>query len=266
MKFISQFKSVINNEQVREKILFFLEHGKKDPLFINYFGVNYDTHNILTVKLYFSYFNFPEPSFFAALNIPSEYEKLIREKWKTSKQYNFLHQGLTFSLKCHFANNEIIINNYFHFRSEYFKQKPKLSNLVEEKNNINGISVEFGKDILDERYYYYLTSEANKATLFKKFELYDNMSKINLIEYTESKDEQKVNVLYKNSNDVFQILLNSKNEEIITLSSYLFNKFNLYFFAPGARKKSDKKAIYFVSKESYYGLSQESSINKILSI
>lgn len=267
MKFIDQFENIINNQFLQEKVKLMLSQGKKDPLFINYFGVNYNQNNIISIKLYFSFFKLPSRKFLKMFSFSDSDCDMIEELWVPSSKYEYMHQGLTLGLKCYLKDNDLLINNYFHFRSPKIqKSNPKFLNLShEDYNNNQGVCVEFHGVKRELKQYYYITSEYNKRELLQKLEMpLSDVEKINLIEYTESDLESKVNLIYDKSDDIDEYFNQLNNHHIIALNKYFFEKYNLYFYCPGIRMNSNIKAIYYVSKETFYGLHQEQVIPIII--
>jgi hypothetical protein len=266
MRFIEQFKGIIESVIVQNELNFVLNQYVKKP-FINYFGVNYNDDNLVSVKLYFSFFQYPSDEMFERFNVSNEDLVLIRENWMPSESYDYMHQGLTFGLKCYLKDGEIKVNKYFHFRSPIKKQvKPNFIKITDvEPDNHPGFCVEYNFTNKERKNYYYYSTKANLEVLLSEFGLAkEEASKISLIEYTESNIEKKINIIYNKAEDILNYLKNSKNQNIVQFNKYLFDKYGLYFFGPGLRYKSSTKAIYYVTKNSFYGLHEEQTLKLFL--
>lgn len=267
MNFIEQFNFIINNQKVNENIRFILDEGDKHSLFINYFGVNYNKEKLVSVKLYFSFFKNPSNSFLNTFEINDIYKNLIFNNWKPSKTYNFIHQGLTFGLKCYLNNGKVIINKYVHFRTSNFALGlPSKLNLFDEDKINPGICLEFHNSYIEEKKYFYINSIENKLKLLKDFGIENKatIKNLNIIEYTESELERKINLGLNNTDSVKKILTIENNQRLKELSFYFYNKFNLYFFAPGYRINNTTKAIYYVPREVYYENFPMQTINLLI--
>ncbi|MBI2968067.1 MAG: hypothetical protein HYY40_09665 [Bacteroidetes bacterium] len=255
MKFADQFDTIFYSSKVNENVRLILNEGSAHDLFINYFGVNYNETDIVSVKLYFSFFERPSENILSEFGINEKHRGLIFTNWMPSKRYDFIHQGLTLGLKCYLKNNEIIINKYIHFRTtEFALGFPDEIKLLKEDRNCPGICLEFHEEVTEVKKYYYITSAENKSKIIKNFgiEAIVKHNDISMIEYTESELGRKINLAVNRADTVKTILMKENNKYILDLSSYFFRRYNLYFFAPGYRISSNTKSIYYVPKMVYY--------------
>lgn len=267
MKFVEQFKNIMSHPLVRNEAARMLDYGKNDPLFMNYFGVNFDDQNVVSVKLYFSFFKKPTYECLKNLSFTQQQYDLIDTYWVPPNKYEFMHQGLTIGLKCYLKNDGCSINHYFHFRSPQLTQhEPKLIHCSAEDNeNTPGICIENHGKKQELKHYYYLSSDSAKNEIVSKLGMpMAEAKKINLIEYTESDIESKVNLIYDQSKDIQDYFIHLKNPLIQELNAYIFETYQLYFYGPGVRFNSATRAIYYVSKPTYYGLHQEQTIAELL--
>lgn len=270
MSFLKQFHTITQDLNVKNISNRLLEEGKKDSLFIDYFGVNFNETNLVSVKLYFSFLScFPSHELLEEFVQDDSMIKLIKEKWKTSKSFNFLHQGLTFGLKCYLKENRIEINKYVHFRTKEFPLGfPKEIILQkEELENYPGVCIEQHTSGPELKKYFYLTSLESRKKIFELFNLSQNklaVEEIEMMEYTESDKENKVNLIIPKSEGVKKFLENENNISILKLSEYFYNKHQLYYYGPGLRFNSTTKAIYFLPKELYYSLHRVNTVKNIL--
>lgn len=265
--FIDEFYLIFKNKEIRNTIDFILNEGEKDSRFINYFGVNYKEKNIVSIKLYFSFFDFLPKKTLSLLNFDTNSLSYIKRFWTPIDTYRFFHQGLTIALKCYLVNGKIEVQPYFHFRSEKLPYtSPKYINLTEkDKQNPFGVCIQKHKNETETKHYYYLTDSLSIKKILKQFSLKnDFLSKLNMVEYTESSLERKINLIFKTSEDTRYYLHRIDNPSINSLNNHFFNTMRLYHFAPGIRHNSDIHAIYYIPKDAHYYLCKIDTIKSLL--
>lgn len=270
MSFIEEFEHIIRNEELVRLTRLILKEGEKDPLFTSYFGVNFNRHQLLSVKLYFSFLSVEPPSELLDLFEWDEATRnIIQKEWKTASRLDYMHQGFTFGLKCYGMGSTVKINPYFHFRTpHHFDLAPV--HLKLEKEDLEspfGYCVEKDKQKGDQiKRYYYIHSQLNKKELHDRFDLTSygiTLEDLSFIEYTEGQEENKVNLIIPEAEKVKKFLSHLENPEIMKLSRYFYDKYQLYYYGPGLRKNNDAIAIYFVPKSIYYQLTEFNSLAKI---
>lgn len=252
MKFIHQFNAIVNSKEVRSSVDCLLKEGVNSPIFLNYFGVNYSKNNLVSVKLYFSFFEKPSDIFLNEFGISEKYKELIFNNWIPSKTYDFMHQGLTFGLKCYLKNDEIIINKYLHFRTpNIVLGMPNEIKLFDEDKFYPGICMEFHENRVEEKKYFYINSTQNINKLLQEFSFHKQVAanELHQIEFTESNEEKKVNLIFKNTESISKLLKEDDNWFINELNRYFFEKYKLYYYGYGKRLDKDVNALYFVPKE-----------------
>lgn len=267
-RFRDQFTHILNDPFVKEQALFLLNQGKNTKNFINYFGVNYNKDNVVSVKLYFSFLSAFPKSVAQMFSIPNEFAEKIQLYWKPSDQYEYFHQGLTFGLKCYLTpEDRVRVNHYAHFRSENLPKKYPLRVTLEKEDlkQTQGVCYERHKDNSELKQYYYITSQSARMHLFDQYGLSNNqLQHVPMIEYTESDLESKINMIFNGSDYVDDYLRSScENSNILELSKFFFQNYNLYFFCPGKRKNSTTRALYFVPREVYTMLYPLQTLNKL---
>lgn len=272
MSFINQFYTILKNPKVIEESNKLFSEGKNDKLFIDYFGVNYNEENIVSVKFYFSFLNiFPSDDLFRDFNLDENTISIIKSNWKTSDKFEYLHQGFTFGLKCYVKKGKVIINKYIHFRTkEFINGLPKSITLQDsDQNNFPGICIENHPSKIEHKNYFYVTSKEAKTAIFQMFDLNNSgldLNEIYMFEYTESEIEKKINIILPESASVKKYLEKNGNNSILELSSYFFTKHQLYYFAPGIRLDSSTKAIYFLPKQLFYEFTPVNCIKNVISL
>lgn len=265
MNFIEQFYLILNNHEVKSRVSFLLDRGKKDTRFIDYFGVNYDDEKITSVKLYFSFFDEIPYDALDYIGIDKSVLSLIEQCWSPVEKYEYFHQGLTLALKCYVKDEDIQINPYFHFRSEKLPFiSPKHIQLTSvDKQNPFGICVEQHSGKVELKNYYYLSDKKSIASIWPIFSENNSfLDKISLIEYTEGEKTNKINTIFSNSGVTMKYLLGQL--KINEFNLFLYEKHQLYFFAPGLRQNSEIKALYFLPKKALYDLCKINTIKKLL--
>lgn len=251
--FIDVFKMVMSNEDVKKRVTEILDCSTDKKSFINYFGINYAANNLLSVKLYFSYLEMPSDAIFKLFGVNIEHQEIIKKYWKPVTNYSFVHEGLTFALKCYLKNEKVMINNYFGFRSASpLLGLPKFISLEQEDLFYPGYCVEYD-DLTSfaEKKYFFIRSLENKNILIDKFNLSSILSEKDLveIEYAEHDTESKINLGVK-STDVIKKLFELDNNNFINkFNNWLFTEHKLYYYGYGLRLNSDIKAIYYVPKQ-----------------
>lgn len=267
MSFIEQFYYIINQPNVKSRMDELLREGEKHKQFINYFGVNFNKETIVSVKLYFSFFETPSATVLDKLNLSENQSSKIDQYWNPPNKYEYFHQGLTIALKCYLSNDNVIINDYIHFRSDKLPFiPPKYVELSEEdKKHYVGVCFEKHDNLDENKNYYYITSNHSKQLLLNDFGLNKKLSnKISFIEYTESNIERKLNLIFTSTEDVKKYFQELNNANINEMNTYFYNKYKLYFFAPGLRYNSSTKAIYYVPKETFYTQHELRTIQELL--
>lgn len=257
MKFIHQFNTIINDQNVHDEIDFFMKIGKTDSQFLNYFGINYSDETLISVKFYFSFFD-RIPSEILKRNIFSKKDiELIERYWGKVKHYSYLHQGLTFGIKCYWVKGEIKIHYYFHFRSKKIPFKQPKHSRINEDDLLNplGICVETNDTFHDLKRYYYIQDKSTQKTMLQELNLSEEyLESIETIEYTESNlNDRKVNLIINNLGVIENYLSKNDNPFITDLSSYFHKNHKLYFYGPGIRFNKPIHAIYYLPKEALEG-------------
>lgn len=243
---------------MKQEVERLLNFGKDDFLFSSYFGVNYDDDNLVSVKLYFSFLKeLPHDDVLNEYIKDHNFIKLLKEHWTSSNKITHHHQGLTLSLKCYLEGNNVTINKYSYFRAQNFLLGfPEKINLNDEdKDNMPGFCIEHHQNKSELKKYYYISSSENIKKLIQLFSV-DGISinDISFIEYTESKNDTKVNIALNSSNSVKSYLGSSNNLKIIELSEFFYTKFKLYYFSPGIRINNAVKALYYLPEYRYHEL------------
>ena len=268
MSFVKQFNAIVTDPKVRDSAQLFLDEGNRHELFINYVGVNYNDSDLVSVKLYFSFLQPPSEDLFSFMDLEEHQRTLVNHNWKPSDEYQYMHQGLTFGLKCYLNNSEVSINPYLHFRCKELAlgdpEQLLLNN--QDKENYPGICYEKHHNSVEQKKYFYITSQENKINLLDDFNLTNeiDLSALTAIEYTDTPRENKVNLSMSSSDAVYDYLKGLSNSKIMELCQYFYEHYGLYVFCPGVRKNSSTKAIYFVPKEAYYALIPMQTLKQIL--
>lgn len=251
-KFIDVFKQVMSNHLVKKKVCKILDLSDDAASFINYFGINYSSTDVLSVKLYFSYLKMPSDELFDLFGVNQKHIEFIKKHWNPVTNYSFVHEGFTFALKCYLKKEEILMNNYFGFRSPTtLLGLPSLINLKDEDLFYPGYCVEYSTPAdFAEKKYFFIRSIENKIQLINRFNLSGVLSENELveIEYAEHKANSKINLGVK-STDVIQKLFEHDNNKLInTFNNWLFSEHQLYYYGYGVRLNTDVKAIYYLPK------------------
>lgn len=270
MSFIEDFENIIRNEELVKWSKTLLAEGEKDPLFTSYFGVNFNKDQLISVKLYFSFLNISPPvSLFDLFQLNDTTRAIIEKEWKTASRLDYMHQGFTFGLKCYWKESTVKMNPYIHFRTPQHFEIPPLHLKLEKEDEESPFGYCLEKDQVKGdmiKRYYYIHSPNNKNELFNRFELKSyglTLPDLDFIEYTEGTDENKVNLIIPAAEKVKNFLTHLENQEILKLSRYFYDKYQLYYYGPGLRLNNDAIAIYFVPKSIYYQLSNFNSLKAI---
>lgn len=225
---------------------------KRNPQFpyFNYFGINFDSDGILSVKFYFHVFADvayeDADGFLPSLFDFNEYYPFADESY----QLNSSQTGCAFELK--FYNNGSTIKG-FHLRlrsndETFDKIGPpmKIPFKIKQFDLRPGIAFEYdAKTVLKKTYYYFDTQEY-KDYFAKAFNL-PVLSSASLIEYSESENFSKINTWYNDS--VFHstanlFLENQKNQIDLLCKKYALN---VKIF--GYYKDLSVKSVYFFNAQ-----------------
>src|SRR5688572_20454087 len=110
----SILKELISTQTISEFIgtALHLSSARQKP-YLNYFGFNYDTEKITTVKFYVAFFHRLQPGEIARL-IPDPSDLLqYYDDWEETDSITRDHSGCTFALK---VLPDASVTNYFHLR------------------------------------------------------------------------------------------------------------------------------------------------------
>jgi len=244
--------NILEDNDVKENINFLFSETNKDPLSTNYFGINYSKDEFKSLKIYFSIASFFPENTLKYFGINQKYIDLIKQNWEPSKKLEYIHQGLTFGLKCYLIDGKVNLNKYFHFRTKNSVKNPSLIEIEQEElKNIPGICVEFHNDLDEIKYYYYLYKKESINKILKMFKISNilNENEISAIEYTESNIEIKINILHKQVSTISKCI---HNEDIIEISKFFYENYGLYYQGAGFRKNKDVRSIYYIPKKALY--------------
>jgi hypothetical protein len=265
---IQELKNILHHPEVLKEIRFLMDYGKQQPFYTNYFGVNFNSQGLVSVKLYFSYLKIPDDFIFEKYGIDQSFVTDLKKYWNPEPEKKYIHQGVTLALKCYKKNDEIKINSYVHYRcANYHLGYPDSIELTEaDKLNYPGFCLEnhdWGNEI---KKYFYISDPITQHKILSDFDLEKkiNVSDLSLIEYTESEVEKKINLITKNSAVVKNVIDSLNNDGILNLSRYFYQEHGLYYFAPGFRFNKDTIAIYYLPKSLFYELENIKTIDDLL--
>lgn len=265
--FINTVNDVFSNLKVRKRIEIFNKIGLLDERYYNYFGINYTDEKIITIKFYFSY-RTPQKSIFVTKNLlPMDIKDFIQEHWVLFEDNLDFNEGVTLGFKVQLDKKEFDISDYVHFRSLNFNRPLRLRTLNVEKDNREGVSIEWdGAQKLKKRNYFYFSTSKNKNNLLVFFRLDFTDKDIDIIEYTESEKEQKVILIIPERNTVEKYIRLKNNKKLNQLCQYLSEEKELFPFAPGERFNKNVSAIHFFERHVSDVPKDPNSVNKFLSI
>jgi hypothetical protein len=255
MRFIEQIKEILQNQEVKKWFNLFLEEGRKDAQFSTFFGVNYNGDSVVSLKLYFSFFEFIPEKILEKMQFDENTNRIIYSCWSPIKKMEYSHQGLVFAVKCYTKDNEININPYLGFRSPLLSYlKPHLIQMTDlDQLNVPGICFEKNKIFTACKNYFYLSDIKTKRAVFAQFNIdVDLAEKVAQIEYTEGDQLQKMNITFSDAVTTRNFIFGKPHEELDTLCRYFFETKQWYHYAPGVRKDSDTRAVYFIPKKAHY--------------
>lgn len=170
-------------------------HVKGFP-YLNYFGINFDSKGIASVKFYFAFFHRLAPeSVLRFLPHSRDFDRYYH-LWDESKLKTAEHTGCTFEIKFKGSLHPVL---GFHYRLRPEKASYELIGYpqqlpfgVEELDTRPGINYEYaGTDVLRKQYYY-LHETKHKAVIAERFGN-PEIRKAHVIEYTESDRFSKIN-------------------------------------------------------------------------
>jgi hypothetical protein len=218
-----------------------------DYPYYNYFGINFNSNGITSVKFYFHVFqriNEHEVLLF----IPTTKEfNIFYPFYEESQSLDLNHLGCAFELKFH--NTETPIYG-FHFRlkpclqtEELIGFPKKIPILFQEYDLYPGINFEYFPNYTVKKKYYYFNKSEYKAFFSKKFNL-PLINKTRFIEYSESDKFSKINTWYGNNPELFlkANLFPIKQKHLI---NFLCSEYSLDAKVFGYYENSDIKSVYF---------------------
>jgi hypothetical protein len=267
---IDALKNMLNNKKLREEISLLLNLSESSPNSNNYFGINYNSEGIVSLKLYFSFMEIPSNKIFNRYNLSRKDIEFVKNNWNANSLEDYSHKGITIGLKCYPAKNDTIIDGYVHFRTMNAPlfSPSKITVDAMDLNNFPGYCIQTQKTLTEYKNYFYITSKKTQQEIIEKFNISKLISTEELIsiEYTESKLENKINLNPHSTEVVKRIIESLAPKEIIDFCLYLYSTFDLCYYAPGFRLNNDTKAIYFVPKKSLHSLNSVKTVKYLFEI
>jgi hypothetical protein len=246
----SEFQKYFESPYVKEafhnyNILW--NRNKKLP-YINYFGINFDSSNIISFKIYFHTFNkLTEEEILWFLPTASDFLKYYPLALRADS-CAAEHTGIAFAIK--FNSSSPVPHTGFHFQlspsDESYALVGMPENLPFDISTVKitpGINYEYDeRHVLRKRYYYFDTKE-HKAYFAARFG-FDFLNRVKYIEYTESEKFSKINAWghCPENNDMLNIFLPWQNEVI----NELCNEFEIKNTVFGYYENSDIRSTYFI--------------------
>jgi hypothetical protein len=220
---------------------------------MNYIGLNFNSlGQLVSVKFYFAFFHrLTKEEILKFIPHTIDFDKYYH-LWEESKIRSLEHTGCTFELK---FKNSFEPTDGFHFRLKPIKESYDLIGYP-EKISLNplecgtrpGINFEYtGAEMLMKKYFYFedQLSKDYIADLFQK----PFAKKAALLEYTEAKDIQKVNIWrfdYSNENMSRPNYFEGVEKDVIEM---VRNKYGLIPISDGFYKNDLTKAVYFFNTD-----------------
>jgi hypothetical protein len=249
LEMLQMIEQCFKNEELKRTYENYNEVWEKDKRFpyFNYFGINFNSKGIVSVKFYFHVFReITETE--AALFLPTTED--------FAKYYSYYHEsliqttehsGCAFELKF-FPNLSDPIKG-FHFRMNPTTKVydllgyPKLIPYSLDETHLSpGINYEYHPEHKLRKTYYYLNQQKHKIYFAEKFNL-PFIKSAKLIEYSESESFSKINAWFGNDPTYYNQsnTLENKNKELI---DYLCSRYNLEAKFFGFYLNSETKAVY----------------------
>jgi hypothetical protein len=221
---------------------------RQNSPYLNYFGINFDSQGICSFKIYFAFFDrLIEKE--VALFLP-ETTDFFRyyHLWEPTSVKTLEHSGCTFEIKFKGSLDPIL---GFHYRLKPIKESYDLIGYPENipfdvlsLNTRPGINYEYFSDSVLRKKYYYFDSDFHKAYFAKRFNN-DFLSKVGLIEYTESDKFSKINAWKFDFTKDNMNRPNPFNEKANAIIDFLKEKYGLINISDGYYESSDIRASYY---------------------
>lgn len=220
--------------------------------YFNYWGINFDTKGVVSVKFYFHIFNKINESdakkFLPTTDDFTKYYPLYEE----SLEQNIKHSGCAFTLKFYPKKPNAVRGFQFRVKQsdvahDLIGQSIDLPFLINENNLPSGINYEYHEDKPLRKIYHYFNQEEHKKYFAQRFQL-PFLEAAELIEYSESERFSKINTWYKN-NRLLHHQANIFPEAQKKVVQQLCSKYNLTAKVFGYYETADIKAIYLFSNE-----------------
>jgi hypothetical protein len=189
MSGIDYILSCLRNPIVQQRYVLFKKLKKEQYPDMNYVGINFKGNDVVSVKIYFSFFhNLKEEDILKYIPTSADYNRYIH-LWRESTIRNLEHSGCAFTIK--FKPGKPITYG-FHYRITPSKEA---YDLIGRPNNIPfkvddlgtrpGINYEYNNNETVVKRYYYFDKDDHREYFAKRF---NNPFALNLhlIEYTES--------------------------------------------------------------------------------
>jgi hypothetical protein len=237
--------------------------------YFNYFGINFNSTGISSVKFYFHIFN----------KLTKEQVELFLPKTSDFFKYYHLHEhsencssdhsGVAFELK--FKDDKLTPTYGFHFRLKPVKESYDIlgypKSLPFDVTNLQtrpGVNFEYTNDNLLKKRYYYLEESSQKSFLAKKYG-FNFLNDAAFVEHVESEQFSKFNVWGDYVFDhISKLSLFSKNEDQIIAA--LCNRYGLKKNGFGYYNAKNIRSVYLFDSliDKFFLSEQKESNNKYL--
>jgi hypothetical protein len=225
---------------------------QRNPQFpyFNYFGINFDSGGIVSVKFYFHVFNKvileDAKCFLPTLTDFNEFYQLYDE----SCEFNINQTGCAFELKF-FKDGSVVKGFHMRLRPDHKTYEkigaPLKIPLEIDRFGLNpGIAFEYSANTVSKKVYYYFDDQEHKDRLADVFNL-SVLRSTSLIEYSESEKFYKINTWYDNPIFHSQANIFSKNHKNVI--ERLCEKYGLKAKIYGYYNDLSIKSVYFFNSQ-----------------
>jgi hypothetical protein len=200
-------------------------------------GFGYINNKLALKKLYFNFEKNIDINTFPYKRVKNLYEKFLPDLDSSRCAYNSI------AIKKNILNNEH--TNYFHVKLKSgfkFDFNDRILDIELSKFN-SGVSVEYNKNNISVKRYYYITDKNSINTLLGLFKIKEGAEKIKYLEYTHN--PKKIILIYNNKEDVFSGINNNVDSLIISNIEEVYEKYNSLPSLYGKYLLGDKTAIYW---------------------
>lgn len=264
---LSEFNTLLTSKDLQNRLtqgINILHH--KDFPFTSYFGINYSSKGIESIKFYFIAFKKVTADRLSEFFPPYFHIRKIYETFVESKVFDEKHLGVTFGIKIDKSGQ--LSYSFYQQHLEHITPPihginlPIAEHPVRDKFYVR----EFNDKGIFEKHYYLLTQKENIEFMLDYFSVSGvSAENVSFMEYAEFEDKQKMVLVIPKYAALEEYIKKNNDEKFMQLNDYIQDKLGFLPEFPGHYLNKDVKTIYFFDRKKGDDFFKQSlTINKLL--